>query len=102
MRTDAPGAASQDPETHAAGPDAVLLANLGSPRAPTRSAVAAFLAESAGSGAFRAFLEVAADNEAAVALYRQAGFAEAGRRTGYYRRPDGTRIDACLLARDLP
>ena len=35
------------------------------------------------------FLEVAADNEAALGLYRKNGFAEAGRRPRYYRRGQG-------------
>ncbi len=32
-------------------------------------------------------LEVRASNEAAIALYRAAGFTEAGRRKGFYQRP---------------
>jgi ribosomal-protein-alanine N-acetyltransferase len=44
------------------------------------------------------FLEVAADNDAAIALYKQAGFAQAGVRRGYYPRPGG-RVDALLLKR---
>ncbi len=32
-------------------------------------------------------LEVRASNEAAIALYRVAGFAEAGRRKGFYTKP---------------
>lgn len=41
-------------------------------------------------------LEVAVDNIAALRLYEQAGFREAGRRRGYYARPDG-RTDASVL-----
>ena len=52
-------------------------------------------------GATRMFLEVAADNAAALALYRGRAFAEVGRRAGYYRRPSGVTVDALLLARDL-
>ncbi len=52
-------------------------------------------------GATRAFLEVSAENAAAIALYDSAGFAQAGRRRGYYRDADGRRIDALVLARDL-
>lgn len=52
-------------------------------------------------GAARVFLEVAEDNAAARALYARAGFAEAGRRRGYYGAGDGGRRDALLLARDL-
>ena len=53
-------------------------------------------------GATRLFLEVADDNAAALALYARAGFAEAGRRPGYYARPDGGRRDALILALNLP
>lgn len=49
----------------------------------------------------RLFLEVAADNEAALALYRAAGFKDQGRRKAYYKRPDGTSADALMLALDL-
>ena len=52
-------------------------------------------------GAGRLFLEVAEDNLAARALYARAGFAEAGRRRGYYARPDGPAADALVLALDL-
>lgn len=48
----------------------------------------------------RVFLEVAADNEAAQALYLGAGFARVGRRKGYYETPAG-RTDALVLARDV-
>lgn len=57
--------------------------------------------EAAARGAVRLFLEVAADNVPARALYAQAGFVEAGRRPGYYARPDGARQDALLLALNL-
>lgn len=55
----------------------------------------------AARGATRLFLEAAQDNIAALALYARAGFAEAGRRPGYYARPDGGRQDALLLALNL-
>ena len=58
--------------------------------------------EAASRGAGRLFLEVADDNAAALALYARAGFAEAGRRPGYYARPDGGRQDALILALNLP
>ncbi len=63
--------------------------------------VAAFLAAARARGADSAFLEVAADNEAALALYRAAGFAEAGRRRGYYRTPEGRPIDALVMSRPV-
>ena len=46
------------------------------------------------------FLEVAEDNAPAIALYRSLGFAEFGRRPGYYRR-EGSRADALLMERRL-
>lgn len=54
------------------------------------------------SGAGRLFLEVAEDNAAAGALYRQAGFVEVGRRPRYYPRTDGPDAAALLLALNLP
>jgi ribosomal-protein-alanine N-acetyltransferase len=56
----------------------------------------------AARGAARLFLEVADDNTAALALYARAGFTEAGRRPGYYARPDGHRQDALILSLILP
>jgi ribosomal-protein-alanine N-acetyltransferase len=60
------------------------------------------VAGAAAQGATRLFLEVADDNAAALALYARAGFSEAGRRPGYYARPDGGRQDALILALNLP
>ena len=62
-------------------------------------AAAAALAQENGAGAI--FLEVADDNVAAIALYAKAGFAEVGRRRGYYLRPDGATADARVLRLDL-
>jgi ribosomal-protein-alanine N-acetyltransferase len=64
--------------------------------------VAAFLAQASSRGARRAFLEVAEDNASARAVYTRAGFAPVGRRKGYFHAPDGRRIDAIVMARDLP
>ncbi len=55
----------------------------------------------ANAGAARLFLEVAADNRAARALYRREGFTRIGSRKGYYRRPGGPAGDAVVLARRL-
>jgi len=60
------------------------------------------VAGAAARGATRLFLEVADDNAAALTLYARAGFSEAGRRPGYYARPDGVRQDALILALNLP
>lgn len=48
-----------------------------------------------------AFLEVAADNAGAIALYQAAGFAETGRRRGYYARAGAASVDALLMGRAL-
>jgi ribosomal-protein-alanine N-acetyltransferase len=48
-------------------------------------------------GAVAAFLEVAADNASAQALYARGGFLPVGRRSRYY--PDGS--DAIVLRRSL-
>ena len=53
------------------------------------------------AGAETMFLEVAADNDAAVALYQSAGFQPVGRRRGYYARADGPAVDALVLRRAL-
>jgi ribosomal-protein-alanine N-acetyltransferase len=47
------------------------------------------------------FLEVAADNDAAMELYRRAGFLGTGLRRGYYERPGGAAVDAVTLALKL-
>jgi len=66
-----------------------------------RKLVARFLYQARLRGGTRVFLEVSAENPAAVALYESAGFATAGRRRGYYATPEGGRIDAIVMARDL-
>lgn len=51
-------------------------------------------------GCTRMFLEVRADNEAALALYAAAGFQRLGRRPRYY--PDGTDAATMRLRRHEP
>lgn len=60
--------------------------------------LAAVLTKLVQQGCQRVLLEVAADNIAARALYRNAGFAEIGRRTEYYRRGASLPMDAIVLA----
>ena len=66
-----------------------------------RSLVEAALGLAGGAGAEELWLEVADDNAAAVALYRGEGFEQSGKRNGYYRRDDGSAIDALVLRRRL-
>ena len=56
---------------------------------------------SAQNGARRIFLEVAADNAPALRLYEKARYTQVGERKAYYKRPDGSRMDAFVLAKDL-
>jgi ribosomal-protein-alanine N-acetyltransferase len=59
------------------------------------------MAQAAADGAQTMSLEVAVDNEAALALYRGLGFGEIGRRRRYYQRADG-EMDALILTCRLP
>jgi ribosomal-protein-alanine N-acetyltransferase len=49
----------------------------------------------------RLFLEVAADNDAAFALYTHQGFTATGMRKGYYQRKGAPAADALMLALKL-
>ena len=60
-----------------------------------------FLAEARARGGDAAFLEVAATNGAAIALYQSLGFAEVGRRPGYYAGA-GQAVDALCFSVKLP
>lgn len=58
------------------------------------------MARARGKGAQRLLLEVRVSNERAVALYRQFGFRQIGRRRGYYPAPSG-REDALVFEREI-
>ncbi len=51
-----------------------------------------FLNEAEGRGCKEIFLEVRADNAAAIALYRQSGFQDNGIRRGYYKNPTANAL----------
>jgi ribosomal-protein-alanine N-acetyltransferase len=53
-------------------------------------------------GCTRMVLEVAVDNTPACRLYDSLSYTGVGQRKGYYLRPDGSRMDALILAKDLP
>ncbi len=54
-----------------------------------------------GAGTNEAFLEVAVDNEGAIALYERLGFRKAGLRKSYYDRGAAGCVDALVLRLDL-
>lgn len=66
-----------------------------------RALVEAAAHASRSQGAEALFLEVAADNTAALALYRACGFEQVGLRRGYYARAGGAPVDALVLRRSL-
>lgn len=50
------------------------------------------------AGVAQIFLEVAADNPAACALYTASGYAQIGTRNGYYSRSGGPNADALIMS----
>lgn len=69
-------------------------------RGMARQMLARWMEQVEGQGIRHLFLEAAQSNTAARKLYAGLGFAETGRRTGYYRRNDGTE-DAIVMRREL-
>ena len=70
-------------------------------RGYARRLLAALVGRAGELGARKLFLEVAEDNAAALGLYRGAGFEVIGRREGYYRSPEGRKLAAVTMSRDL-
>ena len=87
-----------------AGPEAELLTLAVDParrrRGTARRLLAAFERQATLGGASEAFLEVAAGNAAAGALYAGAGWVQAGLRPSYFRGP-GVAIDALVMRKAL-
>ena len=52
-------------------------------------------------GAEAIFLEVAANNRAALALYKARAFSRVGRRRKYYENAEGISVDAFILKKTL-
>ncbi len=59
-----------------------------------------FVEDAQGQGTSRVHLEVR-DGNPAIAMYRDAGFIQAGRRRNYYHGADGSRFDALTLVREI-
>ena len=66
-----------------------------------RTLLSAHLAQLAARGTARLFLEVEEGNAPAIGLYRRLGFDTVGRREGYYPKPDGSRVAALVMRREL-
>jgi len=70
-------------------------------RGVAQALMAAALPQARELGAEAVFLEVAVDNEAAIALYARLGFVRAGLRKAYYDRGPEGLIDALVMRLDL-
>jgi len=66
-------------------------------RGAGRALLNAVIAHARKAGAGALFLEVGADNPAALGLYGQAGFQAVGNRKSYYRRGEGAPADAVVM-----
>ena len=88
-----------------AGPEAEILTLAVEPAARRQGIgqrlVGAFEATARVRGAEEALLEVAVTNAAARALYARLGYAEVGRRRGYYAVAGAPPVDALVLAKPL-
>ncbi len=89
----------------AAGGEAELLTLAVAPDARRQGTgdllIEAFLHQIALMHAESAFLEVATDNAAALALYAKHGFVEVAERRGYMKGTDGRARDAYIMRRDF-
>jgi len=71
-------------------------------RGVARALIAAALPVARGEfGAIEVFLEVAVDNEGAIALYERLGFVRSGLRKSYYDRGAEGVMDALVMRLDL-
>ena len=70
-------------------------------RGLARELMTAVAARALADGVESLFLEVDRQNRAALALYRDLGFAEVARRPGYYRQADGRHRDALVMRLSL-
>ncbi|WP_303731113.1 GNAT family N-acetyltransferase [Paracoccus solventivorans] len=84
-----------------AGDEAELLTLAVAPEArgqgEGRALVRRFLKDCSARGAVAVFLEVAADNAAAIGLYRATGWRQVGQRRSYY----APGLDALVMRHDL-
>jgi len=79
----------------------VGVAPAGRRKGVARALLAAALPPALALGAAEVFLEVAIDNEGAIALYDSLGFRKAGLRKAYYNRGAQGFMDALVMRLDL-
>lgn len=88
-----------------AGPEVELLTIAVDPdhrrKGIAHDLMAAFELQAKEKGAEDAFLEVAEDNQAAIALYQRFEYVPKGKRKGYYASPTGPRITALVMGKTL-
>jgi ribosomal-protein-alanine N-acetyltransferase len=88
-----------------AGPEVEVLTLAVHPEARRRGLASRLLqrleTEAAARGAEDCFLEVAATNTAARALYAKQGYIVVGRRPSYYRHAPAAPVDALVLRKPL-
>ncbi len=80
----------------------MLLAEGWRGRGIGRSLLDAAIEWAAKAGAHKMALELWPHNDAALRLYRRAGFVEEGRKIRHYRRRNGELWDSLLMGRPLP
>ncbi len=71
-------------------------------RGVARALLAVALPAAQDLGATEVFLEVAIDNDPAIALYERLGFRRSGLRKSYYDRGPAGFMDALVMRLDLP
>lgn len=75
----------------------IAVASAARGRGIAKAMLGVHLGRLAGRGVREIFLEVAADNGAALRLYEHFGFVEVGRRAGYYARRGGPAATALIM-----
>ena len=102
---DAAGVAQGFTLSRSAGPEVELLLIAVHPgqrgNGMGRALINTACLDAARRSASEIFLEVRENNQAALALYRQAGFLEVGRRPNYYAGGTGVRFAALTMRRRL-
>ncbi len=88
-----------------AGPEVELLTIVVDPehrrKGLAHDLMIAFEVQAKAKGAQDAFLEVAENNDAAIALYKSFGFAPIGKRKNYYASSTGSRITALVMGKSF-